>query len=55
MLLPLGDRCPFPARMLAEFLSRATPDGILSRPGYKAAEKLQNGAVSPIVSRLRAI
>jgi len=55
VLLPLSDRSPFPAKVLVEFLSRATPDGILSRSGYEAAEKPQNGAVSPIVSRFRAI
>jgi hypothetical protein len=54
-LLPLSDRFAFPATVLVEFLARATPDGTLSRSGYEAAEKFQNGAVSPILSRLKAI
>lgn len=37
------------------FPTRASAGNSLSRSGYELAENLQNGAVSPIFSRLKAI
>ena len=50
------DAVPFPP-VNARFVFAATVswDDWFTRCGYDAAENLQNGAVSPIFSRLRAI